>query len=296
MSGEEGYNRIVIIDCHTHIFPPEFVERRSELVAREPTFAEMYADPKAKMGTAEELLGSMDEAGVDISVALGFAWREQETIVRHNDYLLESWEKCGEGGGTIIPFCTVNMALERASDEVARCAAGGARGVGELRPESQGWELNGEAGERLAAAAREHDLTLLFHVTEVGGHEYPGKDGLQLGAFFRFQMAHPDVRMVGGHLGGGLPMNAPESQAAAIASHVWFDTAAQPYLYPGDVLTKLADGPFGRSIVMGSDWPLISQKRQLEVIKRALPGSETEAVLGGNAARLLGVQVGGASG
>ena len=70
----------VIIDFHTHIFPPDVREQRDEYVAREPTFAEMYADPKAKIATAEDLLASMDEAGVDVSVALGFAWREHETM------------------------------------------------------------------------------------------------------------------------------------------------------------------------------------------------------------------------
>jgi predicted TIM-barrel fold metal-dependent hydrolase len=279
----------VIIDCHTHIFPPDFVERRMELGETEPTFSEMYADPKAKMGTAEELLASMDEAGVDFSVALGFAWRDHETIVRHNNYLLESAAK---SSGRVLPFCTVNMALDGAADEITRCAAAGARGIGELRPESQGWELNGEAGERLAALAREHGLILLFHVTEVGGHEYPGKDGLQLGAFYRLQMSHPEVRIVGGHLGGGLPMNAPKSQAEAIGAHVWFDTAAQPYLYRDDTYGRLMAGPFRESIVMGSDWPLISQKRQVEVIRRALPEVEASLVLGDNAARLLEVRVG----
>jgi hypothetical protein len=133
-------------------------------------------------------------------------------------------------------------------------------------------------------------------VTEVGGHEYPGQDGLQLGAFYRFQMSRPDVRIVGGHLGGGLPMNAPDSQAEAIASHVWFDTAAQPYLYREDVYSHLMAGPFRESIVMGSDWPLISQKRQIEVIRRALGEDGAALVLGENTARLLGVQVGRASG
>ena len=283
----------MIIDCHTHVFPPEVGERRAEYVASEPTFAEMYTDPKAKIATAEELLASMNEAGVDVSVALGFGWRDQATIVRHNDYLLQS---TAASGGRIVPFCTVNMANDGAEEEVARCAAAGARGIGELRPESQGWELNGQGGERMAAAAREHDMVLLFHVTEVGSHEYPGKDGLQLGAFYRFQMAHPDIRIIGGHLGGGLPMNAPASQASSIASHVWFDTAAQPYLYREDVYEGLLGGTFRDSIVMGSDWPLISQKRQIEVIRRALPEAEVEMVLGENAKRLLGVQVGRASG
>ncbi len=283
----------MIIDLHTHIFPPEFIERRAEMCSNEPTFAEMYADPKAKIATAEELLASMDEAGVEVSVALGFAWLDSGAIVRHNDYLLGS---ASESGGRVVAFCTVNMTVDGAATEVARCAAAGARGIGELRPESQGWELNGEAGERLAALAREHRLILLFHVTEPGGHEYPGKEGLQLGVFYRFQMAHPDIRIVGAHLGGGLPLHAPAGQMKAIAAHVAFDTAAQPFLYPEDVYGRMAGGPFRESVVMGSDWPLISQKRQIEVIRNALPEAEADMVLGGNASRLLEASIGRAAG
>ena len=91
----------MIIDFHTHIFPPDVRDKRDEYVARDPTFAEMYANPKAKIATAEDLLASMDEAGVDVSVALGFAWREHELCVRHNDYLLEAAAK---SGGRIVPF------------------------------------------------------------------------------------------------------------------------------------------------------------------------------------------------
>jgi predicted TIM-barrel fold metal-dependent hydrolase len=279
----------VIIDFHTHIFPPEAREHREEYARRDPTFAEMYSDPKAKIATVEDLIASMDEAGVEISVTLGFAWKAQEDIVRHNDYLLEAADK---HRGRIIPFCTINMVEDDAVDEIARCAVEGARGLGELRPESQGWDLNGEAGERLAGVAREHNLILLFHVTEVGGHEYPGKEGLTLGAFYRFQMDHPDLQVVGAHLGGGLAMKAPESQWETILTHVAFDTAAQPYLYGTEVYGQLARGPFRERIVMGSDFPLITQRRQIDTIRAALPERDVGMVLGGNAARLLGLKIG----
>ncbi|MGH2670525.1 MAG: amidohydrolase family protein, partial [bacterium] len=114
-------------------------DRRDEYSARDPTFAEMYATPKAKVATAEDFVASMDEAGVDVSVALGFAWREHELCVQHNDYLLESAAK---SDGRIVPFVTVNMAADEAdvANEVARCVEAGAKGLGELRPESQGWD------------------------------------------------------------------------------------------------------------------------------------------------------------
>ena len=97
---------LVIIDFHTHIFPPHVRERRDDYVQRDDTFAEMYGSPTAKIATAEELLRSMDEAEVEVSVALGFAWRDHQDCVRHNDYLLEAARK---SGGRIVPFCTVNL-------------------------------------------------------------------------------------------------------------------------------------------------------------------------------------------
>src|SRR3990172_9424533 len=114
----------------------------------------MYTSAKAKVAIAEDLAASMEGAGVDISVALGFAWREHELIVRHNDYLLETAMR---GEGRILPFCTINMTDEGAEKEIERVAAAGIRGLGELRPESQGWDLNGAAGERLAGRALKHN-------------------------------------------------------------------------------------------------------------------------------------------
>ena len=146
------YHLGVIIDFHTHIFPPDVRDRREEYLKRDATFAEMYTSPKAKIATAEDLLASMDQAGVDVSVALGFAWRERELCVRHNDYLFEAAAK---SEGRIVPFATINMGADEAgvSKEVARCVAAGAKGLGELRPESQLWDLTGEPGARLAAAS-----------------------------------------------------------------------------------------------------------------------------------------------
>ena len=285
----------MIIDLHTHIFPPEVREQRDEYVRRDSTFAEMYADPAADIATVDDLLASMEAAEVDISVILGFAWQDQDLIARHNDYLLES---AARANGRIIPFTTVNMATDEdiVAREVARCAGAGGRGLGELRPESQVWDLNDRPGEILATLAAEHKLILLFHVTEPAGHEYPGKHGLALGSFYRFQMSNPESRIVGGHLGGGLPLRAPAGQAAAIAAHVSFDTAAQPFLYPAGVYARLASGPFRDNVVMGSDFPLISQRRQVNIIRQSLTTAEAERVLGENAARLLGIQIGTTTG
>jgi hypothetical protein len=277
----------VIIDFHTHIFPPDVRDQRDDYITRDATFAEMYTSPKAKIATAEDLLASMDEAGVDVSVALAFAWREHELCVSHNDYLFEA---AAMSDGRIVPFATVNMAADEAAvaSEVARCVAAGAKGLGELRPESQGWDLTGEPGARLAALAKEHRLVLLFHVTEVGGHEYPGKYGLQLGAFYRFAMEHTDLAIVGGHFAGGLPFAMPEAPQVSLTALA--DTAARRFLYPKTVYRDVIARWGAKRMLLGSDFPLISQRAQIEDVRAHVADERAQAlVLGENAARLLGI-------
>jgi len=236
----------VIIDFHTHVFAPRVRDQRDDHARRDPAFAEMYAGPKAKIATADDLLASMDADAVDVSVALGFAWSDDDDIARHNDYLLES-----------------------------------ARGLGELRPDNQGWDLNDSAGERLAAAADEHGLILLLHVTEESGREYPGKRGCSLAAFRRFARRHPDVAIVGAHLGGDVYRGDPA------AVHV--DTAAQPFLYrDGEAGAALGSVPVDR-LLFGSDYPLISQERALGELRAAVTSEDRlSRALQGNAEALLG--------
>ncbi len=276
----------MIIDFHTHIFPPNVREKRQEHLRRDPTFAEMYGSPKAKIASAEELLQSMDEAGMDVSVALGFAWRDHDDCLRHNDYLLEAAEK---SGGRIVPFCTVNpQAGEAAVREVERCARGGARGLGELRPDSQGWPLEGEAGDVLSELALRHGLILLFHVTEPVGREYPGKHGLRADSFHRFAERAGGVAVVGAHLAGGLPLYAAMPAARSVLSAAYADTAALRYLYEPSSLPGVAKAVGADRLLFGSDYPLVGQSAALDDVRRSgLHGASLRSVLGENAARLL---------
>ena len=270
----------VIIDFHTHIFPPNVREQREEYARRDPTFAEMYVASAAKIATAEELLASMDEAGVDLSVGLGFAWQDHDDIVRHNDYLLES---AARSGGRIVPFATVNMAAAAAEAEIQRCAKAGALGLGELRPENQGWVLNGDEGRALGEIARNLRLILLFHVTEPGERTYPGRRGLESSEFREFVSQNQDLRVVGAHLGGGYYTQK------GLRAAPYVDTAAVPFLHPGneaiDALKRLP----GHRILFGSDFPLVSQKRALAELRRDAPADCIDGALRENARELLDI-------
>ena len=278
----------MIIDFHTHIFPPKVRDERDDYLRRDATFAEMYADPKSKLASAEDLLEQMDESGVYASVAVGFGWEDQELCVRHNEYLLE---EAAKSKGRIIPFCTINPAHDTAAEEAMRCARAGAKGLGELRPDSQGWSLTGEAGKELANAAKRENLILMFHVTEPVGRGYAGKQGGALTEFAEFATTHHEIAIVGAHLAGGLPFYAPMPEVRETFDHVYVDTAAQRLLYDHTAYEHLIGLIGAERILLGSDYPLVPQSRQIEELRSGVfRSSDLDLILGTNAERLLGLQ------
>ncbi|MDE2900470.1 MAG: hypothetical protein OXN15_05525, partial [Chloroflexota bacterium] len=79
----------MIIDSHVHVYPPSFRERREEIARRDATFRELYANPDAVLATDDDLLAAMDEAGVDVAVAVGIGWADRDVAREANDYLAE---------------------------------------------------------------------------------------------------------------------------------------------------------------------------------------------------------------
>jgi predicted TIM-barrel fold metal-dependent hydrolase len=276
----------MVIDIHTHIFPPEVRDARDEFLSRDATFRELYANPKARIATADELLASMDAAGIDKSAALGFAWADAELCVRHNEYLLEA---AAQSGGRILPFCTIQPSAKGARDELKRCAVAGARGLGELRPQSQGYSLiDSEEADLLAWAADGYDLPLLFHATEPVGHVYPGKAGLPLDQLGRFVNDFPGATVIAAHWGAGLPFYALMPEVKSSLHMTYFDTAATGFLYTPDVYRACIELVGAERILFGSDFPLVPQAHALDLMRNAPMGDEARTLLEGeNARRLL---------
>lgn len=277
----------VIIDFHTHIFPPWLSESREEYVKLDPCFSLLYSHPKAAMATAEELVAAMDEAGVNMSVVLNIGWVSHELCVRTNDYILESISRYPE---RLVGFCAVQpRAGDAAVAELERCARAGARGLGEMRSDMQGFDLTDEATMKpLVESALKHDLIFLTHSSEPVGHEYSGKGTITPDIIYRFVTNFPDLKVVCAHWGGGLPFYALMPEVETALTNVFFDTAATVFLYKPRIFEQVSQIVGSDKVLFGTDYPLMHQNRVLAQIESSRLSEEDKArMLGANARKLL---------
>ena len=279
----------VIVDFHTHVVPPSFRERRCEIVRRDATFRALFSDPKSRLATADDLVAAMDDAGVDVSVVMGFGWTDVDVAREANDYVIRSVERYP---GRLVGFCSVNPAWGRdALAEVDRCAARGVAGIGELHPDSQGFDLaDAELMAPLMDRARELGLVVLTHSSEPVGHAYPGKGKTTPEVLYAFARSFPDNTLVFAHWGGGLPFYTLMPEVGEALDRVYYDTAASPLLYSPRVFSAAAGLGITDRVLFGTDFPLIRHRRLLKEVEGAsIEDSQREAVLCGNARRLLGL-------
>lgn len=251
-----------LIDAHTHILPESFRSDRAAYADRDATFAALLASPEAKVATGYELITSMSESGIDRSVTLGYGWTDLDVARESNDYLLDQSAKHAE---QLIPFCSVNpMWGDQALDEIRRCAERGAKGIGELHPDTQGFRLsNTELLRPMMSLSLELDLVVLTHSSEPVGHPYPGKGTATPSELEAFLQAFPENKIVFAHFGGGLPFYALMPEVKKALGNCYFDTAAAPFLYTQEIYGQMA-ALIGSKLIFGSDFPLIAQARALD--------------------------------
>ena len=280
----------MIIDFHTHIFPPRIKQNRSKYIAGDPCFAVLYSSPKAKLATADELIASMDENEIDISVVLNIGWTRHERCVETNDYIMESIARYPK---RLIGFCTTPLDSSQAAlDEVERCAEGGMRGVGEMRPDTQLVDFRDEGVMKpFIEVLTRYKLILLTHASEPVGYQYPGKGAVTPDRLYHLITSYPDLTIVCAHWGGGLPFYALMPEVKKAMSNVFFDTAASPFLYSPQVYQQVIQLVGAERILFGSDYPLMAPGRLLKEIESLdLPEETKSLILSGNARRLLGIK------
>src|SRR3954447_1409341 len=253
---------------------------------RDEWFATLYENPKHKLASAEDVVASMEAAGVDRSVICGFPWRNGSLCKEHNDYIIDAVRRYPD---ELVGFACVQPLDAGDAAELDRCLSAGLSGLGELGPDGQKFDVAEKwALEASAEVLLHHHRPLLLHSSEPVGHLYPGKGETFPWKLLKLASNFPDLTIVLAHWGGGLPFYELMPEIREALHNVYYDTAASTYLYSFDIFPIAARLVGADRILWGTDYPLLSQSKFLARVRQSgLSPNDLDAILGGNAQRLL---------
>lgn len=295
-----------IIDAHVHLYPPEVGRDPAAWAAAqgEPHWAALCTRrrrdgrPVQTFPSVATLLRDMDAAGIEKSVLLGWYWQRPETAAWQNRFAAQCVR---EHPDRLAAFATIHPAAGEAAvaAEVRRAKADGLCGLGELSPHAQGFAADDPVFATALALAGELGLPVNFHVTDPQTRRYPGRVETPVDDFVRLARAHPAATFILAHWGGGLVFREASRAARPDLANVVYDTAASPLCYDGRIWRAAFDVVPPAKVLFGSDYPLIQYPKKesepgwrnllAEIAAAGLTPEETESMLAGNAARLLGL-------
>ena len=275
----------MIVDFHTHLLPASFHERRAGIAARDLTFGTLFGGG-GSMATADGLIAAMDESGVDFSVVLGFGWCDRDVAREANDCLLDA---AARYPGRIAAFCSVTPWGDDALREVGVAWTRAPSASASCTTRCKASCREDDSVEPLVRFAVERGLLINVHGSEPVGHVYPGKGPTTPERLLAIAERFPDARWVFPHWGGGLPFYALMPEVRGALANTWFDSAVSPFLYDAEVFDVATRAVGAEHVLFGSDYPLLPASRVAEQAHATLDAATAQAVLGGNAARLLGL-------
>ncbi len=275
----------MLIDVHVHVFPPEVTKNIERYIKKEEFLRAICTSRGHKYATAEDVLEEMQKSGVDKTIICGFASSDEGLNREMNDYVLEVTKKYPD---RLMAWAVVSPHSSSMEREIARCHELGAVGVGELFPWGQKFPLEGKEAGRLAGICQERKIPLLLHVNENVGHDYTGKGDISVKEAADYATRFPELTIVYAHWGGGLPFFELMPEIKKSMRNVDYDTAAGPFLYRKDIYRVAREADILPKILLGTDYPLITQRRYLRELRESgLTEEEINMVAGENAAKLF---------
>ena len=311
----------MIIDFHTHLFcqgwlPPKFFHGVARFITAEfakhgivqsneevgDSLLEAAHDPDAEM-----LLAAMDEAGIDKSVLFavdfGLALGEPELHIKEVNRKIS--EVVSRHPDRLLAFASVDPRRPDALEIFSACVEQwGMKGL-KLHP-SAGFYPNQQEVYPLLEKAAHYKVPVIIHS---GGVMVPLRSKYSQPIFFDDLAADfPDLPIIAAHAGGCLDyrqmlniINMKINLLAEISA--WQVMALRRYKLFCESLREMIDFSGPDRILFGSDSPAMSSimanSDWVELIKKlpenapsagvAFTEEEVNAILGGNAQRVLGL-------
>lgn len=243
----------MIIDFHTHIFPDKIAARTIEALEAK---AGLTASTD---GTLKGLLGSMEAAGVDLSVILPVVTKPSqfETV---NTFAASV---SGMYPGKLISFGGIHPDTEDYKGELDRIKALGLKGI-KIHPDYQGVMIDDVRYMNIIEYADALDLIILTHAgIDIGLPEiiHCPPDRLRK----VIDKLHPK-RLVAAHYGGWKDWEGVYEYLAG--EDVYLDTAFTLGYIEEEIFYKILEKHGSDKVLFATDCPWGNQKKDVECFRK----------------------------
>ena len=282
----------MIVDIHTHTFPQAIAAATIEKLA-----GMSHLSPFTH-GSNADLAASMARAGVDRSIVLPVATNPAK-VSHINDAAAKVNESYAQTG--IFSFGCMHPDFDGWKEELGRVAALGMKGI-KVHPVYQGVDFDDPRYLRILDRCGELGLIVLTHAgLDIG---FPGQVNCSPEMVLRAVEQAGPLQLILAHMGGW--RNWDQVEELLPHTHVYLDTAyalgriahrGDGHFAPEELalmskaqFLRMVDTFGAHRILFGTDSPWRGQEEGIAQL-RALPLSQPdlEAILGGNAQRLLGL-------
>jgi len=262
----------MIIDFHTHTFPDELAQRALS------TLAQRAGVPTYTDATNDGLCASMRRAGVDRAVVAPIATKPSQVRA------INAWA-AGVNARYPMLCClgTLHPLQEDWQTEIARMVADGLPGI-KLHPDYQDFFVDDPVMlpiyRALAAAGK---LVLVHAGVDIG---LPPPVHCTPDRLAHVLEAVPELTLVAAHMGGYQQWDAVERHL--IGRDLYLDTSYSMADLGATYMTALIHAHGANRILFATDSPWTDQQAEIAGIRALqLDAGEQQAILGGNAERLL---------
>lgn len=262
----------MVIDFHVHCFADELAERAVT------SLAERSGLPPRSDGTVRGIKASMKKAGINRSVLLSIATKPGQT------QKITQWANSVQDDD-IIAFGSIHPDYPDYAEELVKMKESGIKGI-KFHPDYQDFFVDDPKLFPIYEKAAELGMILMFHAgVDIGfqpPYHCPPARMRKVVEEFR------GAKIVAAHMGGYDSWDEVEKHLAG--KPLYLDTSFSIHRLGREKFLKLAGRHGFDRILFATDSPWKDQLEEVEKIRSlALPEDVQEAVLAGNAAKLLGL-------
>ena len=264
----------MIIDFHAHVFPDELAPKA--ISALTDGIGNLY--PPVSDGTVAGLLKNMDDWHIDISVTQPVITKQSQ-VHKANEWAAAS------RSDRLISFGGIYPHTDDYKTDIDFVASLGLRGL-KFHAEYQNFIVDDDHMLKIYDYALSKGLIILHHAGFDPAFSPPFKSSPQ--QFARIAQAMGGGVIVAAHLGGHDQWSDVEQHLAG--SNIYLDTSMGFEYFGHDQFLRIVEKHGADKILFGSDAPWSNAQTEIKHLRSLpIPEKDIEAILSGNAKRILGL-------